>query len=65
MSAIQQAILSEAPPHVLIVGAGLAGLFLGTLLEKANIAYDIYERASEVKPIGAIMSLAATAMPVL
>ncbi|KAF9154674.1 hypothetical protein BG015_000276, partial [Linnemannia schmuckeri] len=54
----------DSPAHVLIVGAGLAGLFLGTLLEKANIPYDIYERTAEIKPIGAIMSLAATVMPV-
>ncbi|KAG0293460.1 hypothetical protein BGZ96_002802 [Linnemannia gamsii] len=44
-------------PHVLISGAGLAGLFLGILLEKAGIPYDIYERAAEIKPIGAVMCL--------
>ncbi|KAF9118015.1 hypothetical protein BGW39_001572, partial [Mortierella sp. 14UC] len=49
---------TEGPPHVLISGAGLAGLFLGILLEKAGIPYDIYERASEIKPIGAVMCLA-------
>jgi 2-polyprenyl-6-methoxyphenol hydroxylase-like FAD-dependent oxidoreductase len=43
---------SNKPPHVLICGAGLAGLFLGILLERANIPYDIYERAPEVKPLG-------------
>ncbi|KAF9090281.1 hypothetical protein BGX23_006121 [Mortierella sp. AD031] len=56
---------SDAPPHVLIVGAGLAGLFLGILLEKAGIPYDIFERTTNIKSIGAIMSLAATVMPVL
>lgn len=40
------------PPHVLISGAGLAGLFLGILLERAGIPFDIYERAEEVKPLG-------------
>ncbi|KAF9543218.1 hypothetical protein EC957_001093 [Mortierella hygrophila] len=45
-------------PHVLISGAGLAGLFLGILLEKAGIPYNIYERAAEIKPIGAVMCLA-------
>ncbi|KAF9146902.1 hypothetical protein BG015_011478 [Linnemannia schmuckeri] len=44
-------------PRVLISGAGLAGLLLGILLEKAGIPYDIYERAAEIKPIGAVMSL--------
>ncbi|KAG9061262.1 hypothetical protein KI688_007600 [Linnemannia hyalina] len=49
---------TDRPPHVLISGAGLAGLFLGILLEKAGIPYNIYERAAEIKPIGAVMCLA-------
>lgn len=39
-------------PNVLIVGAGLGGLMLGALLEKANIPYTIFERATVVKPLG-------------
>ncbi|KAG0205053.1 hypothetical protein BGX28_003217 [Mortierella sp. GBA30] len=39
-------------PKVLIVGAGIAGLTLGMLLEKAEIPYDIFERVAEVKPLG-------------
>lgn len=39
-------------PQVIIVGAGLAGLFLAILLDKAGIPYQIYERAKEVKPLG-------------
>lgn len=39
-------------PHVLIVGAGVAGLFLAILLERAGIPYQVYERAKEVKPLG-------------
>jgi len=39
-------------PHVIIVGAGLAGLFLAILLDKAGIPYKIYERAASVKPLG-------------
>ncbi|KAF9293695.1 hypothetical protein BGZ88_005024 [Linnemannia elongata] len=46
-------------PQVIIVGAGLAGLFLAILLDKAGIPYQIYERAKEVKPLGALMSLNA------
>ncbi|GJJ68679.1 hypothetical protein EMPS_01025 [Entomortierella parvispora] len=46
-------------PHVMIVGAGLAGLLLAILLDKAGIPYEIYERASTVKPLGSIMSLNA------
>ncbi|KAG0012507.1 hypothetical protein BGZ82_002576, partial [Podila clonocystis] len=43
-------------PKVLIVGAGIGGLFLGNLLHKANIPFEIYERAREVKPLGANVS---------
>ncbi|KAG0068617.1 hypothetical protein BGZ89_004410 [Linnemannia elongata] len=41
-------------PSVLIVGAGLGGVLLGALLEKANIPYTIFERSSSVKPLVAI-----------
>ncbi|OAQ28367.1 FAD/NAD(P)-binding domain-containing protein [Linnemannia elongata AG-77] len=50
-------------PHVLIVGAGVAGLFLAILLERAGIPYQVYERAKEVKPLGAVMSLNAGILP--
>jgi len=43
---------NKTQPKVLIVGAGLAGLMTGILLERAGIPYDIFERASEIKPIG-------------
>lgn len=46
------ATVATARPHVLIVGAGLGGLLLGALLERCNIPYDIFERASSVKPLG-------------
>ncbi|KAG0370283.1 hypothetical protein BGX24_002069 [Mortierella sp. AD032] len=42
-------------PRVLIVGAGLAGLTLGMLLNKADIPFDIYERATLIKPHGSAM----------
>ncbi|KAF9957460.1 hypothetical protein BGZ70_009501 [Mortierella alpina] len=44
---------------VLIVGAGLGGLMLATLLERAGIAYEIFERAAAVKPLGSALSLGA------
>ena len=37
---------------VFIAGAGIAGLLLGALLQKARIQYHIFERATEVKPLG-------------
>lgn len=39
-------------PMILIVGAGLGGLMLGALLEKSNVPYAIFERATAVKPLG-------------
>jgi len=39
-------------PVVLIAGAGLGGLMLGMVLEKAGIEYRIFERALKVKPLG-------------
>ncbi|KAK3816976.1 MAG: hypothetical protein JOS17DRAFT_778619 [Linnemannia elongata] len=51
---------SPPRPNVLIIGAGLGGLTLGMLLHKANIPFDIFERASEVKNIGSAMMLTST-----
>ncbi|KAG0345362.1 hypothetical protein BG004_003777 [Podila humilis] len=48
--------------HVLIVGAGLAGLYLAIHLERANINYEIFERATTIQPLGAILSLNANIM---
>jgi hypothetical protein len=45
--------ITTDPPKVLIIGAGLSGLFLGNLLEKTNIPYEIFERApSKLRPMG-------------
>ncbi|GJJ68650.1 hypothetical protein EMPS_00996 [Entomortierella parvispora] len=49
----------DKTPRVMIAGAGLAGLFLAILLDKAGIPYEIFERDSGVKPLGSIMSLSA------
>lgn len=43
---------NKSKPMVLIVGAGLGGLLLGALLEKAGVPFKIFERASVVKPLG-------------
>lgn len=47
-----RSIMYAKRPKVLIVGAGLGGLTLGMLLHKANIPFDIYDKAPEVKPLG-------------
>jgi len=39
-------------PNVLIVGAGLGGLMLAIMLDKAGIPYEIFERTKEVRPLG-------------
>ncbi|KAK5827751.1 hypothetical protein F5H01DRAFT_332179 [Linnemannia elongata] len=44
-------LVTDRPPRVLIAGAGLAGLFLGILLEKAGIPYEIFERSAEIRPL--------------
>ncbi|KAF9154280.1 hypothetical protein BG015_001393 [Linnemannia schmuckeri] len=49
---------------VLIVGAGIAGMMLALLLQKAGIPYDIYERAAEVKALGSALFFSATTAPI-
>ncbi|KAF9906865.1 hypothetical protein EC991_000229 [Linnemannia zychae] len=57
--------MSSEKPTVLIVGAGLGGLMLGALLEKANIPYAIFERTAEVKPLGSALMIGAAMIPVM
>ncbi|KAG0049674.1 hypothetical protein BGZ83_005508 [Gryganskiella cystojenkinii] len=51
-------------PIVIIVGAGLGGLMLAQLLDRAGIHFQIFERAQKVKPLGAAMTLGPTILPV-
>ncbi|KAG0054778.1 hypothetical protein BGZ83_010454 [Gryganskiella cystojenkinii] len=64
-------------PYVIIVGAGIGGLFLAILLDRAGIAYDIFERTPEVKSLvhfsdpiwfgqntGSVMGINANILPV-
>ena len=39
-------------PKVLIIGAGIASLFMGIVLDKAGIDSEIFERAPVVEPLG-------------
>ncbi|KAF9373293.1 hypothetical protein BGX21_004508, partial [Mortierella sp. AD011] len=50
-------------PKIIIAGAGLGGLTLAILLEKASIDYEILERATVLKPLGSATSLAPNLMP--
>ncbi|GJJ77179.1 hypothetical protein EMPS_09538 [Entomortierella parvispora] len=51
-------------PHVLIVGAGIGGLFLAILLDRAGIPYQVFERAPEVKALGSVLGINANILPV-
>ncbi|KAG0354059.1 hypothetical protein BGZ54_001869 [Gamsiella multidivaricata] len=51
-------------PTVMIVGAGLGGLLLAILFERANIPYHIYERATVLRPLGSAMTMGADILPV-
>ena len=46
-------------PHVLIIGAGVGGLFLAQFLRKRGVSFDIFERdASEsARPQGWALGL--------
>ncbi|KAF9207695.1 hypothetical protein BGZ49_010729 [Haplosporangium sp. Z 27] len=54
---------TEKKPKVLIVGAGIGGLTLGAILEKANIPYEIFEKASALKPLGSAISVGPPVIP--
>ncbi|KAF9109595.1 hypothetical protein BGX27_007459 [Mortierella sp. AM989] len=56
---------TERKPKVLIVGAGIGGLTLGAILERANVPYEIFEKASALKPLGSAISLGPQVMPML
>ncbi|KAG0296749.1 hypothetical protein BGZ96_008609 [Linnemannia gamsii] len=61
-----QAYLQPRPHiEVVIVGGGLAGLLLGILLHKAGTPFTILERASSIKPLGAVMALGVNILPIL
>ncbi|KAF9362516.1 hypothetical protein BGX34_005991 [Mortierella sp. NVP85] len=50
---------------ILIVGAGIAGLTLAILLERANIAYEILERHQTHTPLGSAICLIPSVQPLL
>ncbi|KAF9171812.1 hypothetical protein BGX21_005578 [Mortierella sp. AD011] len=54
----------ESNPKVLIVGAGIGGIFLAILLQRAGIDYEIFERASQVKSLGSAMVTGPNILPV-
>ncbi|KAF9184322.1 hypothetical protein BGZ51_003391 [Haplosporangium sp. Z 767] len=55
---------NDSNPKVMIVGAGIGGLMLALLLEKAGIQYDIFERSTTLKPYGGGMTVGPSILPV-
>ncbi|KAF9190695.1 hypothetical protein BGZ51_008337 [Haplosporangium sp. Z 767] len=63
-AAAAAAITNNSPkPKVLIVGAGVAGLTLAILLHKADIPFEIFERASTIKALGSALTLGVNIIP--
>ncbi|KAF9985076.1 hypothetical protein BGZ75_003370 [Mortierella antarctica] len=54
---------THEPPKVMIVGAGMGGLMLANFLERQNVPYVIYERASQLKALGSAMGFGANILP--
>lgn len=54
---------SHNRPKVLIVGAGIGGLMLGALLQKGGMDFEIFDRATVIKPLGSAMSMGASLRP--
>ncbi|KAI1308713.1 hypothetical protein EDD11_004254 [Mortierella claussenii] len=53
----------KSKPKVLIVGAGMGGLSLAAILERAHIPYEIFEKASVLKPLGSAICIGPGVMP--
>ncbi|KAG9073173.1 hypothetical protein KI688_000960 [Linnemannia hyalina] len=54
-----------AKVRVLISGAGIGGLTLALALEQAGYEYEVFERASKIKPLGAAMSFSHNVAPAM
>jgi len=52
-------------PTVLIAGAGIGGLIMAILLEKAGIEYRIFERHERIATQGSATALSFNIMPVM
>ncbi|GJJ75048.1 hypothetical protein EMPS_07406 [Entomortierella parvispora] len=57
MSTNTQPVSPGANPHVIIVGAGIGGLTLALLLERAGVSYVVLEKTSSIKPLGSALAV--------
>ncbi|KAG0290278.1 hypothetical protein BGZ96_006279 [Linnemannia gamsii] len=62
-STLPSAGIDNDRPHVLIIGAGLAGLTLAILLQNAGVQYDIFERGLEARTVGTAMMFGSNVGP--
>ncbi|KAF9169833.1 hypothetical protein BGX20_009772 [Mortierella sp. AD010] len=51
-------------PVVMIVGGGIGGIMLGMLFERLNLQYHIFERATELRSLGSVMTVGPNILPV-
>ncbi|KAG0366223.1 hypothetical protein BC939DRAFT_437188 [Gamsiella multidivaricata] len=58
-------LVAPTKPKVLIIGAGLGGLTMAILLEKASIDYEIFERSAAPRALGSATSLTPNVLPLL
>ncbi|GJJ75052.1 hypothetical protein EMPS_07410 [Entomortierella parvispora] len=57
MSSNNRPVSPGAKPHVIVVGAGIGGLTLALLLERAGVSYVVLEKTSSFKPLGSALSV--------
>ena len=56
---------SPTKTKILVAGAGIGGLTLGILLERAGIDYLILERTPTILPLGSAIALSSVIQPLL
>lgn len=57
--------MDNGRPHVVIVGAGIAGLTLAVALHRKEIPFQVYEQAPDLREVGAGIQLAPNATSLL
>lgn len=57
--------MTSKRPKIVIIGAGIGGLVAAAGLKKAGLEVEIYERASELREVGAALSIMPNALSAL